>query len=136
MKFICRGAARMETALDRGGPAVGANSKGEAVVFRPTEDRQVRAHQVFLRAAGGPRRRGIQALKSRTETWLGLAWSGQIGALLKGLRAVGARVGQPPPKAKEDDPGKVVREAVGYVGSIGGWGCRSAAPGWRASSSS
>jgi hypothetical protein len=44
-----------------------------------------------------------------------LAWSGQVGLLLRQLRAQATQRGEPPPGAKEDDPRKVLAEAVGYV---------------------
>jgi hypothetical protein len=47
--------------------------------------------------------------------WLRLAWSGQVPALLVGLRAEAARRGAPPAQANEDDPRKVLADAVGYV---------------------
>jgi len=49
------------------------------------------------------------------ESWLRLAWSGQVKLLLRQLRAEAARRGEPPPGAKEDDPRKVLADAVGYV---------------------
>jgi hypothetical protein len=49
------------------------------------------------------------------EGWLRLAWAGQVGPLLRQLRARAAQRGAPPPGAKEDDPRKVLAEAVGYV---------------------
>jgi hypothetical protein len=42
-----------------------------------------------------------------------LAWAGQASAPRRALRAAGQRVGRPPPRAKEDDPRKVVWGAVG-----------------------
>ena len=71
---------------------------------------------VYLYAAAcAAEGKGSDAAWALYEAWLALAWSGQVGALLKGLRAVGGRVGQPPAQAKEDDPRRVVWEAVGYV---------------------
>ncbi|MFO0842902.1 MAG: hypothetical protein U0797_10980 [Gemmataceae bacterium] len=49
------------------------------------------------------------------ESWLRWAWSGEVGKLLSGLRAAGQQVGKPPEGCGEDDPRKVVWEAVGYV---------------------
>jgi hypothetical protein len=49
------------------------------------------------------------------EQWLRWAWSGEVGLLLRGLRAQAKRRGQAPAEAKEDDPRKVLADAVGYV---------------------
>jgi hypothetical protein len=71
---------------------------------------------VYLYAAAcAAEGKGTEAAWALYEAWLALAWSGHVSALRKGLRAAGTRVGQPPPKAKEDDPRKVIWEAVGYV---------------------
>ena len=71
---------------------------------------------VYLYAAAcAAEGKGSEAAWALYESWLALAWSGQVGLLLRRLRAVGERVGRPPPKAKEDDVRKVVWEAVGYV---------------------
>ncbi len=64
------------------------------------------------RAAEG---KGTDAAWALYEAWLALAWSGQVGALLRELRAAGQRVGQPPPQAQEGDRRKVVWGAAGYV---------------------
>jgi hypothetical protein len=71
---------------------------------------------VYLYAAvGAAEGKGSDAAWALYEGWLALAWSGQVGALLKALRVVGERVGKPPAQAKEDDPRRAVWEAVGYV---------------------
>jgi hypothetical protein len=71
---------------------------------------------VYLYAAAcAAEGKGADAAWALYETWLRLAWSGAVAALLRGLKAVGRRVGQPPPKAKDDDRRKVVWEAIGYV---------------------
>jgi hypothetical protein len=71
---------------------------------------------VYLYAAAcAAEGKGTDAAWALYEAWLALAWSGQVGALVRGLRAAADRVGKPPAKAKEDDPRKVVGEAVGYV---------------------
>jgi hypothetical protein len=59
--------------------------------------------------------KGAEAAWALYEAWLRLAWSGAVAALLRALQAVGRRVGQPPPKAKDDDKRKAVWEAIGYV---------------------
>lgn len=66
-------------------------------------------------AASAAEGKGTDAAWALYAAWLALAWSGQVGALLRELRAAGQRVGQPPPQAKEDDRRKVVWDAVGYV---------------------
>ena len=66
-------------------------------------------------AAGAAEGKGSDAAWVLYEAWLALAWSGRVGALLKALRVVGERLGKPPAQAKEDDPRRVVWEAVGYV---------------------
>jgi hypothetical protein len=71
---------------------------------------------VYLYAAAcAAEGKGAEAAWALYESWLRLAWSGEVAALLRGLKAVGRRVGQPPPKAKDDDKRKVVWEAIGYV---------------------
>jgi hypothetical protein len=59
--------------------------------------------------------KGTEAAWALYQRWLRTAWAGQVKDLLRGLRAAGERLGRPPEKAKEDDPRKVVWEAVGYV---------------------
>ena len=49
------------------------------------------------------------------ERWLRLAWSGEVDALRKALRAACRKLGPAPPEASEDDPRRVVAEALGYV---------------------
>jgi hypothetical protein len=66
-------------------------------------------------AAGAAAGKGSDAAWALYEGWLALAWSGQVSALLRELRAAGQRVGRPPPQAKEDEARKVVWDAVGYV---------------------
>ena len=51
------------------------------------------------------------------ERWLRWAWSGEVGKLLGGLREASGRLGEPPEGCGEDDPRKVVSEALGYVGN-------------------
>jgi hypothetical protein len=47
--------------------------------------------------------------------WLRWAWSGQIKPLLASLRKAVSELGEPPPKATDTDPRKIVRETLGYV---------------------
>ena len=61
--------------------------------------------------------RGTKAAWARYERWLRQAWSGESGRLLRGLREQGERLGPAPPGCAEDDPRRVVAEAVGYVGN-------------------
>jgi hypothetical protein len=49
------------------------------------------------------------------ERWLRWAWAGQVALLLADLQRVSARLGEPPPDAKESDPRKVAAETLGYV---------------------
>jgi hypothetical protein len=66
-------------------------------------------------AACAAQGRGTEAAWALYEGWLALAWSGQVAALLRGLQAVGERLGKPSAPVKEDDARKVVWEAIGYV---------------------
>jgi hypothetical protein len=66
-------------------------------------------------AASAAEGKGTEPAWAQYESWLALAWSGQVTALLRGLRAVGERLGRPPAKPKEDDARQVVWEAIGYV---------------------
>jgi hypothetical protein len=68
-------------------------------------------------AAAAAEGRGTAAAWALYERWLRQAWSGEVGGLLRGLRAAGERLGRPPGGAKEEDPRKVVWDAVGYVGN-------------------
>jgi hypothetical protein len=47
--------------------------------------------------------------------WLGWAWSGKVALLLGALRAASRRAGAAPEGASEDDPRRVLSEAVTYV---------------------
>jgi hypothetical protein len=49
------------------------------------------------------------------EKWLRWAWSGQVKELLAGLSAASERLGKPQDDCSEDDPRKVVADALGYV---------------------
>jgi hypothetical protein len=66
-------------------------------------------------AASAAEGRGTEAAWALYEQWLRWAWAGQVQRLLRGLQAVGERLGRPPRTAKEEDPRKVVWEAIGYV---------------------
>jgi hypothetical protein len=71
---------------------------------------------VYLYAAAcAAEGKGTEAAWALYEVWLRQAWSGEVQALLRGLKAVGTRLGKPPEGAKDDDPRKVVWEAIGYV---------------------
>jgi hypothetical protein len=59
--------------------------------------------------------KGAAAAWSAYERWLRWAWSGQVEELLAELREAGQRLGAPPPGAPEEDPRRVVAEALGYV---------------------
>jgi hypothetical protein len=63
-------------------------------------------------AAGGPDAAAAWALYER---WLRWAWAGQVGLLLAALRKQSQRLGIPPAGARDDDPRRVLTEAVGYV---------------------
>lgn len=59
--------------------------------------------------------KGTAAAWSAYERWLRRAWSGQAEDLLVELRAASQELGVPPPECPEDDPRRVVAEAVTYV---------------------
>jgi len=66
-------------------------------------------------AAGAAAGRGSEPAWGLYVEWIGLAWAGQVVALLAALQAVQRRLGAAPPDAKEDDPRRVVAETIGYV---------------------
>jgi hypothetical protein len=66
-------------------------------------------------AAGAAEGRGSDAAWGLYIEWIGLAWAGQVVALLAALQVVRDRLGEPPPGAKEDDPRRVMAETIGYV---------------------
>jgi len=66
-------------------------------------------------AAGAAAGRGSEASWGLYIEWIGLAWAGQVVALLAALQVVQDRLGPAPPDAKEDDPRRVVAETIGYV---------------------
>lgn len=49
------------------------------------------------------------------ERWLRWAWAGEVRRLLAGLREAARLLGQPSAATKEDDPRKILADAVGYV---------------------
>jgi hypothetical protein len=49
------------------------------------------------------------------EQWLRWAWAGEVGVLVAALTAAVARAGPAAEGAKEDDPRRVLAEALGYV---------------------
>ena len=59
--------------------------------------------------------KGTAAAWSAYERWLRWAWSGMTEEVLAELRAASRQLGVPPPKCPEDDPRRVVSEALGYV---------------------
>jgi hypothetical protein len=66
------------------------------------------------RAAAGGVAEAAWGLYTR---WLGWAWSGRVALLLGALRAAARRAGAAPAGAGEDDPRRVLAEAVTYVGN-------------------
>ncbi len=66
-------------------------------------------HAAALAAAGAA---GVWARYAR---WLRLAWSGRSGVLLEELQAAAGQAGVPPKDAGENDPRRVLAEAVSYV---------------------
>jgi hypothetical protein len=59
--------------------------------------------------------KGTAAAWSTYERWLKWAWSGQAEGVLAELRAASQQLGVPPPGAPDEDPRRVVAEAVGSV---------------------
>jgi hypothetical protein len=59
--------------------------------------------------------KGSAAAWALYECWLRLAWAGSVTALLVGLRAGGAKLGPAPPSCSDEDPRKVVADALNYV---------------------
>jgi hypothetical protein len=51
------------------------------------------------------------------ERWLRWSWSGPVKEVLAGLRAASGKLGGPPEGCPEEDPRRVVAEALGYVGN-------------------
>jgi hypothetical protein len=59
--------------------------------------------------------KGSEQAWTRYEKWLRWAWTGQVKELIKELRQQSERLGEPPQGCSDDDPRKVVAEALGYV---------------------
>jgi hypothetical protein len=59
--------------------------------------------------------KGSAAAWALYERWPRWAWSGRVKEVVAGLRAGCAKPGPPAPGCSDDDPRKVVAEAVGYV---------------------
>jgi hypothetical protein len=59
--------------------------------------------------------KGSAAAWKRYESWLRLAWAGQVKEVLAGLRQGCGQLGVPPEGCSEEDPRKVAAEALGYV---------------------
>jgi hypothetical protein len=66
-------------------------------------------------AAGAVRGKGTPAAWALYERWLRLAWSGEVATLLAALRDAARRAGAPPEGAAEDDPRRLLADAVSYV---------------------
>lgn len=66
-------------------------------------------------AAGAVQGKGTPAAWALYERWLRLAWSGAAAPLLASLRAAARLAGEPPPEAGEDDPRRLLADAVTYV---------------------
>ena len=70
----------------------------------------------YLYAAAGARKgQGTTAAWTVYERWLRWAWSGQVDRLRAGLREAARQLGSPPAEVGEDDPRRVVAEALTYV---------------------
>lgn len=63
-------------------------------------------------AAGAVRGKGTAAAWALYERWLRWAWAGNVKALLAGLRVAARQVGEPPEPAAEDDPRRLVADAL------------------------
>lgn len=68
-------------------------------------------------AATAAYRENAKQAWARYEQWLRWAWSGQVKAVIAGLEDEAQRLGEPPPRARDDDPRRVVSLSVGYVRS-------------------
>jgi hypothetical protein len=66
-------------------------------------------------AAGAVKGKGTPAAWVLYERWLRLAWSGAAASLLVALRAAARQAGEPPQEAAEDDPRRLLADAVTYV---------------------
>jgi hypothetical protein len=59
--------------------------------------------------------KGSAAAWALYECWLRWAWAGRVTDVLTGLRAGCRKLGLPPAACSDDDPRKVVADALGYV---------------------
>jgi hypothetical protein len=59
--------------------------------------------------------KGTEQAWQRYERWLRWSWAGRVKELLEELKAGSARLGEPTKDGSEDDPRKVVADALGYV---------------------
>lgn len=66
-------------------------------------------------AAFATERSDAAAAWQQYEQWLRWAWAGKVVLLLSSLRAAAKKVGTPSARAKEDDPRRILAEALGYV---------------------
>ena len=66
-------------------------------------------------AAGAVHGSGTEAAWALYVQWLAWAWAGKVVLLLAALREASRRLGEAPAQASEDDPRRVVAEAVSYV---------------------
>jgi len=66
-------------------------------------------------AAGAVKGKGTLAAWVLYERWLRLAWSGAVPSLLAALRDAARRAGEPPAEASEEDPRRLLADAVTYV---------------------
>ena len=66
-------------------------------------------------AAGAVKGKGTPAAWALYERWLRLAWSGEVASLRAALRDAARRAGEPPATAAEDDPRRLLADAVTYV---------------------
>jgi hypothetical protein len=66
-------------------------------------------------AAGAVKGKGTPAAWALYERWLRQAWSGEAASLLAALRDAARRAGAPPEEASEEDPRRLLADAVTYV---------------------
>jgi hypothetical protein len=59
--------------------------------------------------------KGTEQAWRRYERWLRWAWAGRVQELIGELKAGSERLGEPPEGCSEDDPRKVLGDALGYV---------------------
>src|SRR5262249_7298459 len=66
-------------------------------------------------AAGAVKGKGTPAAWALYERLLRLAWSGEVASVLAVLRDAARRLGEPPEGTAEDDPRRLLADAVSYV---------------------